>query len=150
MPSGASYSKGKSRFKMANRELDDYEDCLERRCEWLTVEEDKHQCAHPEEMVNVETGFPCCPFYAKAVRKASYLVNNQRVSSQWPNASPAPKVPQGKDIYELGIHEMTHILNDKGDVIYYVTRVPGGWIYEAQNSTLSALCFVPYIDRDKL
>lgn len=47
-----------------------------------------------------------------------------------------------KNIYELKLHECTWVGAINSDV-FYVTRVPGGWLYDSRND-VNSFAFVPY------
>ena len=47
-----------------------------------------------------------------------------------------------KTVYELELHESVQIRSSAGNFIkFYITRVPGGWIYETSEDQL---VFVPW------
>lgn len=54
-----------------------------------------------------------------------------------------------KDIYELKLHETIDIMKDNGfpDLKMQITRVPGGWIYNA--GAYMNPVFVPYNEEFK-
>ena len=43
-----------------------------------------------------------------------------------------------QDVYKLGLHESMTVAD------YFITRVPGGWLYRSNQSYTAPLCFVPF------
>jgi hypothetical protein len=52
-------------------------------------------------------------------------------------------IKENKDVYGLELHETAKVVSISTTL--YVTRVPGGWIYETQNEIGYNATFVPFV-----
>jgi hypothetical protein len=80
------------------------------------------------------------PARSGVARKGKELLGKARFNFIWDFVMSTKKE---KTIYDLALHESIGINNDNGRI--WVTRVPGGWIYETPNGDDQFSCvFVPF------